>query len=59
MSVPSVFMDALTTVSTLLDHIHAVVEVGTKWMLMDALAIKVAIEYAQDIIMYLYLCRNI
>ena len=59
MSVPSIFMDALTTVSTLLDHIHAVVEVGTKWLLMDVLAVKVAIEYAQNIIMYLYLSRNI
>ena len=30
-------MNALTTVPTLWGHIHVVVEVGTNWLLMDAL----------------------
>ena len=36
-SVPSILMDAFTTVPTLLDHILVVVEVGTDWPLMDTL----------------------
>ena len=35
-------MNALITVPTLWGHIHAAVEVGTDWLLMDAL-VKVCI----------------
>ena len=37
MSAPRILMDVLTTVPTLWDHIRAAVEVGTSWLLMDAL----------------------
>lgn len=41
MNVPSILMDALITVTTLLDRIRAVVEVVTDWPLINILA-KVA-----------------
>ena len=36
MNVPSILMAVLTTVSTPLDPIHAVVELDTDWLPMDA-----------------------
>ena len=37
-SVPSILMDALTTVQTLLDRTHAIVEVVTDWLVINTLA---------------------